>query len=489
VSDETPPPSTVELVKQATPTPSATKNALGASVGRVLGLACSLVALPFVIRAIGVSGYGHFTTFTALLALACAAFELGLSALVARDLAVTTNRTELLSGVWRARLISSTALAALGLLASWVLFYTHHHWWALVTLAMSLGLPWQLASNLAVTVGFASHRGARVGIVELASKFLWVLFGIVIYLEGAHWLTVFVASTVLTGLPLLTYRWLAGPHHEASSHPRVAHVIKSALPLSFFSIIYLAFNRADVLGLSLTATPAKVGIYSTCYRMADAILAIVTASVAVVQPLLSDPEHRSRRYTNARERIVRATAWISALGIAASPLWLRLLAGRQIESLTTATILVGELGVGVVFYAALQVDLVALVAARRHTLSFWLVGTAALVELAAVALVGHLNLVVAGGVVLGIEVVATVCSSALCRRVGLRSHVLSGGVVACATALVATTLLTLCGDSLIAGLLVSAGVGVAGLASPAVRREIAVVLSHLPSRRAAQLHS
>lgn len=454
--------------------------------GRIVGLGLSLVATSFIIRGIGMGGYGKFSVAMAVSTLLVGAGDLGLGTLTARDLRVADGEgRDVVSEVWAGRRLVNRLAFVIGAGASLGLVATGRYSTALIAGVLSLGVPYLLSGNLASMVGFSVGNASRQAVVEVATKVIWVVIGVGIWLGKWSWEVALIGSISLGGAAVLVRNWLSGGRHIERVRGG-AGVLRTAAPLSMFALIYLAFNRADVIGLAMGAGTSAVGRYSTCYRFADAMLGLGTGAVAVMAPRLAEKTSRRELHMRGRRRILLISGWMSALGMAAGPIWLRVLSGDQLGSMVRAEATVVLLGVGVVAYIAMQSDLVGLIAARRHKIMLVTVGTAAILEGVLVWALGRYSIVIAAGIVCGIEVGATFLTSMFCDKSGMSSEKLKGALGALAAGTVAGGIEVFLGAGVIAGAIGVFGVGIAGLASPALRGEIAgalgLVTSHLKAR-------
>jgi O-antigen/teichoic acid export membrane protein len=444
-------------------------------------MVCSLAAIFFLIRAIGISGYGLFSVLMAATALLVAALEIGLNTLIMRDLTLEDPRhPSLLESAWRLRHATSILYVTIGAGVA-LFFYAHgQHQLAGMSLLLGVAVPYTISGNLVQAGAYSYGLAAREAVVEAAAKLLWVVAVVLIYFIGGSWLIAAVTSLFLGGAPVLARRWLTGRRlHRGVSIPTTAVLARSA-PLALFPFIYLAFDRTDILGLALTATHASVGQYSACYQFADAMVILAAAALTVLQPTYSPPEGRKLRHEQTRRRLLTAVSWMSALGIASSPLWLRIIAGSQLGSPYVALTTVTLLGTGTIAYVAVQCDIIALVAAHRSAKMFFILASGAVAEFALVAWLGHYSIAVTAGLVCALEFAAVTISSHLCTRAGLSSGLLRGSAPAIVLSVSAAALEFILGPSIPVALLACALCGFCGILTPSARGEAFSVLTHVP---------
>ena len=459
-----------------------------AGAARAGGLVVSLVAVSFLLRALGLVGYGHFVTWTSVLTVIAAASEFGLTALVSRDLPVATDKSHYLRTLWRTRWLSLLPVVALGAAGVALAVSGRVHVGVALMLVATLNVISQVVTQLVTVVGFALGRGAWVVSLELAGKILWVLGAMSLFYWGGTWVLALAIISVTAALPFVAYRWLIGDRRKAQNQTSVGRgdvrtMLKSSGVLAGFPIIYLAFNRADVLGLSLSARAAVVGRYATCYRLTDALLGVMVGAASALLPAMADKERRRERHERGRRRLLLGIGWVGAVGIAASPIWLRVLSGPTMTIGVSDVWVVALLAIGVGSYTGMQVDMAALVAERMHLRGSLIMILAAVVE-GVGAYFASGSLLVVAGVVLGIEVLAVLLSSELCRRQGLVGGVangkwLSGGWVPAGAGIVGAAVDTVTKSSVTGACVACLVVGVCAIVSPAVRSELLLVTSRL----------
>jgi O-antigen/teichoic acid export membrane protein len=303
---------------------------------------------------------------------------------------------------------------------------------------------------------------------------------LLIYLIGGSWLIAAAVSFFIGGVPFLVRRWLTG----RSLSRRVAIPAKQFLarsaPLALFPLIYLAFDRTDILGLALTSPSATVGRYSACYQFADAIVVLAAAALTILQPTYSEPKERKLRHDRSRRRLLIAASWLSVLGIAGSPIWLRIIAGNQLGSPRVALTTVTLLGIGTVAYVAVQCDMMALVAAHRSAAMFAVLTLGASTEFATVAWLGRYSIALAAGLVCALEFMAVAISSHLCARAGLTSALLRGSAPALSASLAIAAFEFALGPSIPISFVAIALCATLAALTPSARTEAFSALEHIP---------
>lgn len=463
---------------------SSARSGLVLGMARVFGLGLSLIATMLLIRGIGISGYGRFTVAMTAVTLLVGAVDLGLGTLANRDVPVATDKDGLIRSLWEIRSRANIVVLGVGLAVGIVCWVEGSGTLGLEIVAVGVSGAYILGGNLATAIGFAQGLGKRQAVLELVSKVGWVLAAGAIAIVGGGWMGALAASVGLGGIPLIARKWLGNNPRSVEHQDRAGGALRRAVPLSLFALIYLAFNRADVMGLAIGTSAREVGRYATSYRFADAMLGLGVAAVAIIAPTLASRTTRRERHERARDRVMRVSGWLSGLGMAGAPIWLRILAGNQIGALTEAMGTVMLLGVGSVAYIGMQIDLVGLIAARRHWGMMMVVGMASVAEGVGVWAVAHWGIMAAAGVVCFIELGAVGFTSMLCAKSDLKPGWLRAGWLGLGVGIVVSGGEILAGAGVVSGLIGAILVSAVSLSFVSTRNELRSIFRMLKSSSA-----
>jgi O-antigen/teichoic acid export membrane protein len=452
------------------------RSIVSASAMKLGAQALSVVAVGILIRAVGMAGYGHITTAIAGVTVAAVLLELGLTTTAVRGLVGRPGLDDPLAmTIWRLRWLGDVALGGVGSLGALLLWLFLG--WQAGALAglLTAGLVVQLRSVVAISMGYSTRHGARVAVVELASKALWVLAVVAGWSLGLGWQGMLALALLVGALPGLLRRWLSARRWQGPTLA-LGPVLMSSLPLTMLPLVQVAFNRADVLALSVVSSASVVGRYSTCYRAADAVLGILVLVTSILSPGMADPGATAHRHADVRRRLLTLAGWLAAMAMASAPLWLRLFAGSQLGDMHAALVCVAGLGVGLVFYAGLLMDTTALVMRHRQRSAISLLAGASVLEAVLVGVVAHWGIGSVAVAVALVELCAMCVAYRRCRGEGLVQRgwtgVIEGGLGGLGGVLCALVIVVVCGAGIDASALALGVVGAASLVDRGVRREI-----------------
>lgn len=251
----------------------------------------SFVLQLLIARRLGVDGLGHYTIAMAYLNVSQVISELGLPALLVRDLAqAPTHRRS----YFRAQLGIETLAAVLtwgGLvLLSLVLPYNETTRIGLWLVGASL--PLFAISSVAQTLFQAGERMELVMWIELLVNTLILGFSIVVLWrmpdELALIAVIVVAQAIASAVCVLLVwrsRLLRGEQEVVPvNYPQL---LRQATPFFGMSMGDVLLQRLDILLLSIVAGPTVTGVYSAAYNVVRVLMKLVQSFWRALYPTLS----------------------------------------------------------------------------------------------------------------------------------------------------------------------------------------------------------
>jgi O-antigen/teichoic acid export membrane protein len=272
---------------------------------RVLGygaaLLLSLVAVPFMTRHLGVVDYGHYITVSSIIFIIGGLTEAGLTNLGTREYSVleADEREQFLRNLTGLRFALTATGVALATLLTWVTgAETVVVQGTLITgVALMLTLTQQ---TYAIPLAARLKLGS-VTALELVKQGLLTGTILVLVALGAGLIPFFVASVVSgLGVLIVTMLLLRGqvPMRPAVSRAAWRRIIADVLPYAVAVAVGLIYFRIAVILMSYVSTDYQTGIYSTAFRIVEAVGVIPWLVVSAGFPILSraarDDEGRLR---------------------------------------------------------------------------------------------------------------------------------------------------------------------------------------------------
>ncbi len=303
-----------------------TAGTLGLRVGNA-GL--SFVASVLLARLLGATDYGTYYYMMSYLALLAIAAELGLPAVITREVAGSLGRGDWgrVRGVARfARLVTLGASALVGLAALGVAGFLGEDVTRLplvpLALALILFLPIRAVTGAIVAVQVGFQRVIAGGIPETAR---WLVFvaalGIVFLVNPAR-----TSLTAAVGLQVVASTFgliVAGVLHavlrrDHKSSWRVTSVKSSGrewlgagIPLMLLAGMVTVNNNADILMLGSIVDSKAAGLYHAATRGANLISLVFGAAIVPLGPVIARLYAAGDR--NALQRVVSRSTWLVSL--------------------------------------------------------------------------------------------------------------------------------------------------------------------------------
>jgi O-antigen/teichoic acid export membrane protein len=264
-------------------------------------LLLSLVSVPFMTRHLGVVDYGHYVTVSSIIFIIGGVTEAGLTNLGIRDYTVLDGerRDELLRNLAGLRF----ALTAAGVAVATLFTFVTGAETVVVqgTFITGIALLLTLTQQTYAIPLSARLRLGAVSALELLKH--GILSGTILALVaiGAGLLP-FFAAAVVSGLAVLVATLLV-VKGEVPLRPGVSweawrQILRDVLPYAVAAAVGLLYFRLGVIVMSYAASDYQTGIYSTAFRVVEAVAVIPWLVVSAGFPILAraaqDDETRLR---------------------------------------------------------------------------------------------------------------------------------------------------------------------------------------------------
>ncbi|MFN8467767.1 MAG: flippase [Caldilineaceae bacterium] len=260
----------------------------GASLYRIL---TSFVLQLLIARILGIEGLGHYTIAMAYLNVSQVVSELGLPALLVRDLAQAPWRRR---STFRVLLLIQVVMGFLtwGGLALMSLFLPYGDVTRISLLLVGASLPLFAISSASQTLFQAGERMELVMGVEVLTNTLILAISLVVMVQGGGeeaLIAVIIVCQAVSALVCLLLVWqsklLRGVQEAVKIH--VPELLRHALPFFGLSLGDVLLQRIDILLLSVVAGPAVTGIYSAAYNLVRVLMKLVQSFWKALYPTLS----------------------------------------------------------------------------------------------------------------------------------------------------------------------------------------------------------
>jgi O-antigen/teichoic acid export membrane protein len=337
----------------------------GQWTARATGLVLQAAHFALVARALGTGEFAGWVAALALLMIAGALAEFGLTDTIVVAAGVPGTRTaDLLAGARRASTTLLGASLAVALVGSVVLTADGR----LATLVL---LPWFLAARR--TVVWVAHRRSqldfvRLGVAEVAGRAAAVVLVAPVAAWGSAWsptTQLLAAAASLAGgsvvsLAVLHERGLG--RTTAAPGPTAKGLLVAAVPLGLATAASFVHFKSDQLVLGVVAGAGTVPAYAVAARVFDAVYALAHSGAVVGFSHLvrADGAERGRAAARHQALVILAALALGAATYVAAPAFVAALAGGRYPGAVRLTrLLCPAMVAGIVNVATAQVVIAA----------------------------------------------------------------------------------------------------------------------------------
>jgi O-antigen/teichoic acid export membrane protein len=336
------PPRDVEAVEAHAATVSARRAATDVIVqivGYVLNLALGVVVTLVIVRRLGATRFGEWSTIFAVSQLAGYFANLGLSGVAVRFATAEPAREADWIGAY-ATLTAALTVPAMTVFVVVMQIISRSHEMRVASVILALGYLVSIVSTVATVFRIRIRNHVSVAFTS-ANSVLWGAAVIVIAARGGGMIPLAVAFlsvsvVVQSSQALLAMR--TAPVHLRGSWRMWRAIMRVGLAVGAGTLLTVAYARIDqVLVFELAPHHREAGIYAAIYRILDTAGFVPTAVMTTLFPIISaaHPANLAR----VRRLVQVAIDYLAMLSlpalafslVAAKPL-IRLLFGSQFES-------------------------------------------------------------------------------------------------------------------------------------------------------------
>jgi O-antigen/teichoic acid export membrane protein len=298
----------VDLVGSEAAGPAALRGSvlLGGGYAATIGL--SLISAPLLIRHLGISEFGRYTTVLALVTVVNGLTDAGLMNIALREWASRTgeDRARFMRSLLGIRLELSAAGVVVGVL------------FALLTASLQGEL-----------------RFGWVTVINLVRQVVAVALLVALVLTGAGLLPL-LASTSVAGIAALALAAVLVrgrmPLRPRLRDTRWWPLVRDTLPYAAAIAVNTFYFRITIVVMSLVAAAEQTGYFATSFRVIEVLIGVPALAIGAAFPILSRSarsDHDRFAYATARVVDLSVIAGVGlALGVALSAPWVvRVLAG------------------------------------------------------------------------------------------------------------------------------------------------------------------
>ncbi len=283
-----PPPPDVLASREAGP--AALRGGALRSVGYAAGVLITLASAPVLIRHLGVSEFGRYTTVIALVAIVAGITEGGLNAIAQREYATREGERRALVMRQLLGIRIAVTLAGVGAAAVFGLIAGYDDVLVLGTLVAGTGLLLASLQGLMTAVLQAELRFGWATVVDLVRQTLIAVLIVALAVAGTGLLGFLAAPTAAALVALAITAWLVRglmPLRPAFGLGEWTGLVRDSLPYAVAIALNATYFRIAVIVMSLQATATQTGYYATAFRVVEVLVMIPVLGVGAAFPILA----------------------------------------------------------------------------------------------------------------------------------------------------------------------------------------------------------
>ncbi len=324
-----------DLIGSSAAGPTALRGSAMLGISYSVSIGLSLISVPLLIRHLGISAFGRYTTVIALVTVVNGLTDAGLFNIALREWSTRTgdDRRQTMRSLLGIRL----QLSAGGVLAgvAFALVAGYDRTLVLGTLIAGAGMVLQALTNILTIALQGELRFGWPSIIDVARQAVSVALIVALVLAGAGLLPFFfvtipagIVTVSFTGLLVRGRMPLVPRLRGAAWWP----LVRDTLPYAAAIAINTLYFRVTIIVMSLVATAVQTGYFATSFRVIEVLIGVPALAIGAAFPILSRSAQDDRtRFAHATERIIELSL-IAGLALVLTvvllaPFVIRVLAG------------------------------------------------------------------------------------------------------------------------------------------------------------------
>ncbi len=314
------------------------RNTLFITLGSLSLKAINFLYNVAVVRVLGDSGFGQYSTVTAFVGLFAIFAELGVSQYVMREMAQRPEKTkQLFWNLWALRL-TLAVIGVVGITFGAVLYGFKPE---LVLGVFLYTLTFIYSAFLAPMDAalVASERMEYPTLIAIIGQISSAALGTIVLINGWGFLAL-ISVGLLAMIPQILFAVWAVRRHRLVSRPVIVtptiwpQLIRAGLPFGMITLSLTIAFSIDTVMLARFYPSEEVGWYNAAYRLSTSLLFLFTAFSTAIVPTLSkafitDPDTVERWYYRSTKVILLISIPLAVGGMLVADPLIHLLYGEQ----------------------------------------------------------------------------------------------------------------------------------------------------------------
>ena len=255
---------------------------------RVSNLALGVFVTALVVRTLGQSGYGQWSTTLLILTMIGLVANFGTEGIATREAAKDPVMAhEWIGAVMMVRIYVLIPLIALAVAAIFVMHQSHQM--LIAGLILVLTMPFSGFSALQLVFQLRVKNLVPMLVLTLRSV-LWALAVLFIYLRGYGMIALALGLSVTTAIGTIVQSWAAVKTADTVPRPskaRVAPLMRAAIPVGISGMLIIAYARIDQILVFGIVGSGPAGLYGSVYNVLDQAHFVPISILTTLAPVMA----------------------------------------------------------------------------------------------------------------------------------------------------------------------------------------------------------
>ena len=265
------------------------RNSIVQFAGKMIGSVLAIFTLAIILRYLGQSGFGEYTTIITYVSIFSIMADLGLYLVITREISKPgANEEKLLSNAFTIKIIASIIILTLAFLTS--LLFPYSRVVKIGILIVSFSFFFVLLNQVLIGLFQKHFDMSKIAIGEVSGRVVWLIgaYLVVRFDLGLLWL---LSTVVLSNFINFLIIFLSSRKYVkirlAFDKILWKKIVKMAAPLALSVIFNLIYFKIATIFLSVMKEEGDVGIYGAPFKVLESLIAFAAIFAGLLLPLLS----------------------------------------------------------------------------------------------------------------------------------------------------------------------------------------------------------
>ena len=270
---------------------------------RIVNLALGVVVTALVVRDLGQTGYGEWSTLFIVLTLIGYFANFGMETVALREAARDPERErEWIGAVMMLRLIVLGPVILLSVAAILVLQQSHQM--LVAGLILIVTMPFAGVGALQLIFQLRVKNLVPMLVLTLRSV-MWAIAVVIIYVHDYGMIALAIAMSTTNAVCSIVQALAALRHTDRLPRPsraRLAPLVRTAVPVGISGVLIIAYARIDQVIVFTVAGSGPAGLYGSVYNVVDQAHFVPASILTTLAPVMAAawPADRMRLLRSAR---------------------------------------------------------------------------------------------------------------------------------------------------------------------------------------------